>query len=177
MDAMRRFEKGDRRFPQLGPQEEERVLGTAVYDAVYHSTTERLAASELRRRALLLFSDGEDNSSAYHLLDAIESIQSAGALFYGIRYTDAKRGRFNARNKYGVRVFDRIAADTGGAHFDAQHQDLRRHFRQIGEELRSSYELAYHSSNPNRDNTFRKILIRAKTPGLTIRAKAGYYAR
>ena len=44
-------------------------------------------------------------------------------------------------------------------------------------ELRSSYELAYHTSNTVKDGTFRKIVIRAKCPGLTVRAKTGYHAR
>jgi Ca-activated chloride channel family protein len=43
--------------------------------------------------------------------------------------------------------------------------------------LRSSYELAYRSTNPLRDGTFRKIAIRAKEPGLAVRAKTRYFAR
>jgi len=43
--------------------------------------------------------------------------------------------------------------------------------------LRSSYELAYHTSNPAGDKTFHKIVIRSKRPELTVRAKTGYYAR
>jgi Ca-activated chloride channel family protein len=119
----------------------------------------------------------EDNSSAHNLLDAIEAAQAAAVLFYGLRYTDAKRDRFNARNKYGVGVFDRVAFATGGAHSDARHEQLRRHFQHIGEEMRSSYELAYHSTNPARDGTFRKILIRPKRGGLIVRAQTGYYVR
>ena len=44
-------------------------------------------------------------------------------------------------------------------------------------ELHAFYELAYLSTNPLRDGTFRKVVIRPKRPGLTVRSKAGYFAR
>jgi Ca-activated chloride channel family protein len=50
-------------------------------------------------------------------------------------------------------------------------------FRQIGEELRTSYELAYTSTNPDRDGAFRQIVIRPKRSDLKVRAKTGYFAR
>jgi VWFA-related protein len=83
----------------------------------------------------------------------------------------------NDRNKYGIRVMDRIAKETGGAHIDAQTTDPHTYFRQIAEELRASYDLAYYPMNPIKDDTFRKIVIRPKRAGLMIRAKTGYFAR
>jgi len=68
---------------------------------------------------------------------------------------------------------DRIACETGALHFDAREGDLRTHFEEVGDALRSFYELAYHSTNPVRDGTFRKIVIRARQPGLTVRARTG----
>jgi VWFA-related protein len=70
----------------------------------------------------------------------------------------------------------RISHDTGGSDFDAQAADLRTSFREIGEQLRSSYELAYHA-NPIDDGTFHKLVIRVKRPGFTVRTKAGYFSR
>jgi len=172
----KRFEDGDRKFPELGPNED-RELGTAFYDAIYYAVTEKLAGAQNGRKALLLFSDGEDNSSAHHLLDAIESAQNENVLVYAIRYTEKKHGKLTARNKYGMRVMDRIARETGGAHFDAEKTDTRSYFRQIGEELRSSYELAYYPTNPTKDDTFRKIVVRPRQPGLSVRAKTGYFSR
>jgi len=48
---------------------------------------------------------------------------------------------------------------------------------EIAGDLRSLYDLAYQSTNPTRDGTYRKVVIQATRPGLTIRARAGYYAR
>jgi Ca-activated chloride channel homolog len=176
IDGFDQFDKGNRSMPDLGPREQ-RVLGTAFYDAIFYSANDMLAGTELSRKALIVFSDGEDNSSAHHMLDAIESAQSGNVPIYGIRYTEARRGRMNARNKYGTAVMQRIARETGGADHDAEETDLRQAFRAIGEELRSSYELAYHPTNKTMDGSFHKLLVRSKRPGVVIRAKTGYYAR
>ncbi len=177
VDRLSRFEKGDYDLPELGPRGEERELGTAFYDAIYYSITEKLARTDAGRRALIVLSDGEDNSSAHHMLDAIEAAQAENVLCFALRYTESPHGRLTARNKYGASVMDRMARETGALDFDARQGDLRKHFEDIGTVLRSSYELAYHSTNPVRDGTFRKIAIRAKGPGLAVRAKSGYFAR
>ena len=176
VDALHRYEKGSRDFPEVGPSED-RELGTAFYDAIYYPVTEKLAKSDSGRRALMVFSDGEDNSSSHNMMEAIEAAQAADALVFALRYTAYGKGGRTARNRYGTSVMSRIARETGGAHYDAEHTDLPTTFRQIGEELRSSYELAYHTSNPTKDGTFRKIVVRAKRTGLTVRSKTGYFAR
>lgn len=177
MEALHDFEK-DRHpggYPELGPPER-RLLGTAFYDAIVYPITERLSSVEQGSRALIVFSDGEDNSSAHHLLDAIETAQAADVRIFDIRYTEIDHGRLNGRNKYGMSVMHRLARETGGADFDAREKDVSSHFREIGDDLRSSYTLAYHTTNPASDDSFRKILIRPKQPGLTVRAKTGYYS-
>jgi Ca-activated chloride channel family protein len=140
-------------------------------------TTEKLAKAEGARKAIIMFSDGEDNSSAHHMLDAIEAAQNENVVIFGIRYTEVKKGRLTARNKYGTSVLQRIARDTGGADFDALKENMRESFRKIGEELRSSYDLAYHSGVPSSVGVFHKLVIRSKRPGLSIRTKAGYFGR
>ena len=109
------------RFPELGLKES-RDLGTAFYDSIFYSITEKLA-NESGRRALLVFSDGEDNSSSYDMMTAIEAAQSANVLIFTVRYTDKKHGKLTARNKYGIRVMNRVAKETGGQHVDAETTD------------------------------------------------------
>ena len=175
MDALGHFDRGDRHFPELGP-DEDRELGTAFYDAIYYAVTAKLAAAESGRRALIVFSDGEDNSSAHHMLDAIEAAQTGDARIFAMPYTERRHGHLTARNKYGTSVMERIARETGGADFDAGQGNVRAIFRQIGEELRASYELAYVSTNAVRDGSFRKVAIRPRG-GFSVRAKTGYFAR
>lgn len=176
MDDLELFHKGKVEFPELGPRER-RILGTAFYDAIYYSTTQLLAKTEGGRKALIIFSDGEDNSSAHHMMETVEAAQSNDVLLFTVRYTEVRNGTLNARNKYGIGVMERIALETGGANFDSREKGLKADFEQIGERLHSGYELAYHSTDPSDDGTFRKIKIRVNRPGLVVRAKTGYYTR
>ena len=162
-------------YPELGPREI-RTQGTAFYDAIYYASTQMLASTDAQRKALIIFSDGEDNSSAHHMLDAIEAAQANNVLLFCVRYTEVQNHRLTSRNKYGTSVMARVARETGGADFDAGQKGLAEDFRQIGEQLRSAYELSYHSTNTADDDTFRKISIRVKNPHLSVRAKTGYYA-
>lgn len=162
-------------FPELGP-EERRDLGTAFYDSIYYSVTEKLAR-ESGRKALLLFSDGEDNSSSHNMMAAIETAQAENVVVFAIRYTEKEHGMLTARNKYGTTVMDRIARETGGMHIDAETTDPHEYFRRIAEELRTSYELAYYPTNGQKDDTFRKIVIRPKQAGMKVITKTGYFSR
>ena len=175
LDGLDRFEHGGKHFPELAP-EESRELGTAFYDSIFYSVTEKLA-NESGRRALLIFSDGEDNSSSHDMMTAIEAAQGANVILFPIRYTEKEHGKLTARNKYGISVMDRIAKETGGTAFDAEVVDPHTYFHQIGEELRGSYDLAFYPSNPIKDDTFRKVVIRPKQVGLKVRSKTGYFSR
>jgi Ca-activated chloride channel family protein len=175
LEQWKQYQKSTGRFPELGPRED-RDLGTAFYDSIFYSVTEKLA-QENGRRAILLFSDGEDNSSSHNMMTAIETAQSENVVVYAIRYTDKEHGKLTARNKYGTSVMDRVARETGGAHIDAETTDAHVYFRQIAEELRTSYELGYYPTDPLKDDSFRKIVIKPKREGVKVRAKTGYFSR
>ncbi len=175
MEAFDRFEHSSSNFPELGPPENRRE-GTALFDSIVYATREKFSQIGPARRVLVVFSDGEDNSSAFTEMDAIQSAQTADVLVYAIRYTEQK-GRPTSRNKYGARIMHRLARDTGASDFDAaRDKDMDATFRQIGDELRSMYEVGYHASNPTRDGTFRKVLVRTSRQGLIVSAKSGYFA-
>jgi Ca-activated chloride channel family protein len=175
LEQWKQYQKSTGRFPELGPRED-RDLGTAFYDSIFYSVTEKLA-QENGRRAILLFSDGEDNSSSHNMMTAIETAQRENVVVHAIRYTDKEHGKLTARNKYGISVMDRVARETGGAHIDAETTDAHVYFRQIAEELRTSYELGYYPTDPLKDDSFRKIVIRPKREGVKVRAKTGYFSR
>jgi Ca-activated chloride channel family protein len=171
---LKEFDKGKKRFPEIGPVEE-RDLGTAFYDSIFYSVTEKLSRAG-GRQAILMFSDGEDNSSSHNMMTTIEAAQAANVIFYGIRYTEpGKHGVVTARNRYGISVMDRISRETGGLHIDAEQTDPHTYFRQIAEELRTSYDIGYYPSNRAKDGNFRKILIKPNEAGIHIRAKTGYF--
>ena len=176
LDHLRSFDKGHHDFPELGPKED-RDLGTALNDAVYYATTERLGPVSQSRKVLLVFSDGEENSSEHDLIDTIEAAQDANTLVYAIRYTELSHGLMNARDRYGMRELDHLTSQTGGRSYDAHTMKVSQAFEEIAGELRSLYGVAYQSTNKTRDGAFRKVVIESKRPDLVLRARSGYYAK
>ena len=174
IDALERFDKGDRHFPELEP--DDREGGSAVFDAVYYGAVKKLAQAHGRRRALILFTDGEENSSAHDLLDAIDAARENDTLIYAIRYTDEKQ-EHKPVARQGVAVLHHLSSETGGTDFDALTTNLGQAFEQIAEELRSLYSVAYHSTHRQRDGSFHRVLITTSNPSYTARARTGYYAR
>ncbi len=174
LDAVQRFRKGERKFPEIGP-EEKRDLGTAVNDAVYFSIEEKMAREAGRRRVLILFTDGEENSSEHDEIDALEEAEGADVLVYAIRTTASKPERWEARDRYGERLLGHLTGGTGAAQFDARSTPATDVFAAIAADLRSLYEVGYYSTNKVRDGRFRKVTIMAKEG--TVRARGGYVAR
>ncbi len=68
-----------------------------------------------------------------------------------------------------------LAADTGG--FSVRNtNDLDAGLQRIGREASSYYLLGYSPSNKRADGNFRRIEVKVSRPGLTVRARKGYYA-
>ncbi|RXS97006.1 VWA domain-containing protein [Silvibacterium dinghuense] len=179
IDGLERYskvKKGDYDFPELAP-DETREGGSAVYDAIFASVTEKLAPVEGRQKALILFTDGEENASAHDEIEAIAAAQQSDALIYAIRYTEIKHDKLTADNRHGIAALRHISEETGGRDFDALHIDLPQAFTQIGEELRSLYSIGYYSTNKQLDGRFRKVVIEPEKEGVLIRSRSGYYAK
>lgn len=176
IDGIQRYNKNYSAFPEIEP-DESRSGGSAVYDAVYAGVTRKLATGAAQRKALILFTDGEENASAHDEIDAISAAQNDDILLYSVRYTPVKHGKMSADDRHGIAALHHMAEQTGGADFDALHSDLSHDFAQIGAELRSLYSIGYYSTNKRHDDTFRKVVVETRKPGLVVRAKSGYYAK
>ncbi len=176
IDSLNRFDKGKGDFPQLDP-DPTRSGGTALFDAVYSSVQQKLANTNGRRRILILFTDGEENSSAHDEVDAIAAAQGADTLVYAVRYTQVHHDKLTAGNHQGMAVLRHLAAQTGATDFDGLRTDLPQAFRQIADELRSQYSLSYYSTNKANDGSFRKVVIEPVQDGLSVHARSGYYAK
>lgn len=72
-------------------------------------------------------------------------------------------------------ILFRISGDTGGK-FVRGTNDIARGLERIDQEIRSRYTLAYQSTDPNFDGSFRKIKIEVRRPDAQVVARAGYYA-
>jgi hypothetical protein len=68
-----------------------------------------------------------------------------------------------------------LARHTGGLYI-GNTNDLKTGFAKVNADRRFHYLLAYSSSNPRLDGTYRKIDVRVRRPDVKIRARGGYVA-
>jgi VWFA-related protein len=147
--------------------------GTLLYDAIYLGADEKLK-NEVGRKAMIIFTDGEDQGSRLRIQDAIEAAQKADTICYVILIAD--RG-FYGGGYGGDADMRKLAEQTGGRMIEVGNkpEKLRQAFDQIQNELRSQYNLGYSPSNPKLDGTYRKIQIHPKGE-YKVQARQGYYA-
>ena len=136
-------------------------------------------AGELRRRAIVLLSDGEDTASLVNDEQVLDLARQTEIAIYSI---SLRPSRVPERNRAAVQPgrapADRALRETGGqVFFPNSLSELDTVYDRIAEELRTQYSLGYVSSNARRDGKWRRVVVRAPTrEGLTIRHKIGYYA-
>ncbi len=152
--------------------------GTILYDAVYLASTDQLRG-QVGRKALVLITDGEDQGSRYKIEKAIEVAQKADTIIYSFYYVDRQfysRGglSFGGGNESALR---RMSEDTGGRVFNIGRKvSLQEAFKELQDEMRSQYAIAYTPTNPEKDGKFRRIEIHAADKDLKVQARKGYYA-
>ena len=151
---------------------------TAIWDSIALTCRQVLARSAgLRRRAIILLTDGQDGSSRLGRSAAIDQAISTETVIYAIGIGDPK---YEGVNKGALRD---VAERTGGrAFFPKRQDDLRIAFAEIEQELRSQYLLAYTSTNKIRDGGFRKMTLEITNPDLQkeklkLRYRPGYFAK
>lgn len=150
---------------------------TAIWDAVALTSNNVWAnAAGLRRRAIILLSDGINTSSILSQKDAINRVLAAEGVVYTI-------GVGSKRDGIDRNALRDLAERTGGrAFFPDKKFDLDAAFAEIERELRTQYLIAYSSTNKKRDGSYRKITIEVTNPDLKkekleIRHRPGYYAK
>jgi VWFA-related protein len=154
---------------------------TALLDGIYQAL-QQLKKGRNPRKALLIISDGGDNSSRYTENEVRNLLKEADAQMYAIGIFEpiGARGR-TAEELSGPGLLSELAEMTGGRHFPVDNlNDLPDIAAKIGIELRNQYVLGYTSKNLNRDGKYRRVTVKLNQPrGLPpLRAlhRQGYYA-
>jgi VWFA-related protein len=134
------------------------------------------------RKAIIILSDGGDNSSRYTESEIKNAVREADVQVYamGIYEPMAGRGR-TAEELAGPGLLTELAESTGGRQFAIENvNELPDVAAKIGIELRNQYVLGYTPTNQTRDGKYRKVQVKLKQPrGLPpLRAfyRLGYYA-
>jgi Ca-activated chloride channel family protein len=143
--------------------------GTALHDVILRSLD--LLDRQRGRRALVLFTDGEDRSSHSTVADVERRIEVSAAPIYVIAQGQGMReGELK-------RVMNRLADVSGGrAFFTDSIDELPQVFAGILEDLANQYLLAYDPANPTRDGSWRAIKVEVQGAGQKVRARQGYRA-
>jgi Ca-activated chloride channel homolog len=154
---------------------------TALLDGVYLAMNEMKKARN-PRKAILVISDGGDNSSRYTESEIKNLVREADVQVYAIGIFEpvSSRGR-TVEELSGPGLMSELAEQTGGRHFPVENlNELPDVAQKIGIELRNQYMLGYTPSNPERDGKYRRVNVKLVQPkGLPpLRAfwRLGYYA-
>jgi VWFA-related protein len=148
--------------------------GTRMYDALHFALKEKLAGPE-ERKVIILISDGGDNASRRSLQEVLDLAQHNNVSIYAVSINAL--GYRHTGSDQNDSVLEMLASETGGKpFFPAKPGHLVSHFKNIADELRSQYTVAYRSTNPKRDGTFRNIRIDVKKVRHSVRARSGYFA-
>jgi Ca-activated chloride channel homolog len=154
---------------------------TALLDAIYLGLSQMRVAHS-GKRALLIISDGGDNSSRYNENDIKRFVREADTQLYSIGIFDPFEYRSRTPEELnGPTLLNEMTELTGGRAFTVDNlNDLPDIAAKIGAELRNQYILGYHPSNKAHDARWRKIKIKLRAPKglppLSVYAKTGYYA-
>jgi len=148
--------------------------GTRLYDALHFVLHDKLAGPE-ERKVIILITDGDDNASRHSPQEVVDLAQRNNASIYAISMNAL--GTQRTGSDQSDAILDMLASETGGkAFFPPKLDKLVSDFKQIDNELRSQYTIAYTSTNPKRDGTFRRVEIKVKKVSYSVRARSGYYA-
>jgi Ca-activated chloride channel homolog len=143
---------------------------TAIIDAVYQ-TAKRVEQyqnsqkkEDVKLRALILVSDGDDRSSSYTEQQLFELLRESNVQIYAIGFVnnlsnEAGADKINRQDK--AKAFlTRLAGETGGkVYFPNSIDELAQIAADISRELRTQYLISYTPTNQNRDGSFRKIKV------------------
>jgi VWFA-related protein len=144
---------------------------TAFHDALLRGLD--LLESHRGRRALVLFTDGEDMLSHATAQDVRARVEVSATPVYVIA-----QGK-GMREKRLKQVLDRIAGVSGGRSFYTDRiEELEGVFAEIGEDIASQYLLAYAPDEPASDGSWRtiRVSVEGRPKGYAVRARQGYRA-
>jgi Ca-activated chloride channel family protein len=164
--------------------------GTSLYNALYVTLREFQAqartSAEVRRRSIVVLSDGEDTGSLIAFDEVLDLARRTGVTIYTVALKSElqvlrQRARQNGRRYFSEADYAmRALADETGARafFPDAAADLPGVYDTVASELASQYALGYVSRNPIRNGAWRRLVVRvaAAVQGVRPRTRTGYFA-
>src|SRR5215469_742612 len=153
---------------------------TALYDTLYLGSDALL--QRRGRKVMVVITDGGDTVSKTSYQDAVRAAQEAEVILYSIIIVPIENSA--GRDTGGEHALIQLSRDTGGKYFYATGiAGLDAAFRQISDELRTQYLIAYYPNQRLADSDYRKIEIKVdpatkdypNPSSLSVRHRTGYY--
>ena len=141
---------------------------TALYDVLLRGV--EMLGRQTGRKALIIFTDGEDQGSHATIYDVERRLQSSDVTLYMIG-----QGRGVTMEPL-KKIMERLSVPTGGrALFTDSIDELHTAFADLLDELSNQYLLGYQSTNSKRDDAWRSIKVNVDGHR-DVRARQGYRA-
>jgi Ca-activated chloride channel family protein len=154
----------------------------AVYVAIQHTAEYRRGSAE-RRRALVLFTDGEDRASYYSSDKLVKLLRENDVQVFviGIVKLLDEHGsttRKSPREKAEL-LLNRIAEESGGrVFFPEDLKELENDLAEIQHDLHAQYLIAFETQTKPEEKDFRKVELKIASPDgrekLTAITRPGY---
>jgi Ca-activated chloride channel homolog len=151
---------------------------TALLDAIMLAMLE-MKKSKKNRKALLIISDGGDNSSRYTEGEVKRMVRENDVLIYAIGVFEAEGARSRSPEEAaGPGLLNEVCEQTGGRHLPSDLAELPDIAAKIGVELRNRYVLGYSPVNQVRDGRYHTLQVKVLPPkGLGVPALRAYFRR
>jgi Ca-activated chloride channel family protein len=164
--------------------------GTSLYNALYVALKDFQkdagADATVRRRTIVVLSDGEDTGSLIGFDEVLDLARRAGVTIYTVALKGESQVLRQRAQQNGHRYFSQadysmrtLAEETGArAFFPDQAGDLKAVYDTVAAELGAQYALGYVSRNPIRNGAWRRLVVRVtEQPGTRPRTRTGYFAQ
>ena len=143
--------------------------GTTLYDVIIHSL--ELLSRRPGRRSLIVFSDGEDQSSQATFAHVERALKASDAALFAV---GLGRGREQANLR---ETLEALAEPSGGrALFAERPAELDKVFAELRTELAHQYLVGYESTNAKPDGSWRKVSVEIPGTNYRVRSRQGYFA-
>jgi VWFA-related protein len=140
---------------------------TALYDAL--TRVNRDLSGRSGKKAIVVFTDGDDNASTLTSETAIRRAKAAGVPIYTIAQGEALTHPAFLNQLTG------ISKATGGVSFAIREpREIRSVFERVSQDLTHGYLFAFQPA-PAQDHEWHSIEVVVKSKNVKVRAREGYY--
>lgn len=159
---------------EAGISRADAIGGTAMRDAVDAAMDYLVANATRDRRALLVVSDGQDNTSVATLNRIRQKVEHHDVTIFAIGLLAGETAPHASRARHEL---EDCAEMTGGRAFFPALEAINTTVLDVAHQLRHRYTIAYAPHNQALDDSYRKIHVIVRGPHrLTVRTRAGYTA-